>query len=106
MNNIVPPPVAERQRKESTNIWLVLVPVIIFIIVLFGFALSLLMRKKPGKRLSQPDKNLDKLDYVKPVPAVVGNTDEEEDGLSDLTEEEREYIKGVLQRTNVVHSNY
>jgi hypothetical protein len=102
--NIAPPPTAQKQQKESSKEWLVLVPVFIFIIVLLGFALSLLMKKKPGKRLSQPDKNLDKLDYVKPVPSTVADVDE--DGLSDLTEEEREYILGVLQKTNVVHSNY
>jgi hypothetical protein len=102
--NIVPPPIAQKKQEGSSKYWLVLVPVIIFIIVLFGFALSLLMKKKPGKRLSQPDKNLDKLNYVKPVPTTVVDVDE--DGLSDLTEEEREYILGVLQKTNVVHSNY
>jgi hypothetical protein len=107
--NVVPtiekPPMAEKRRKEesSGSTWLVLVPVFIFIFVLLGFALSLLLKKKPGKKLSQPDKSLNKLDYVKDVPK---HEELDMDGLDDLSAEEREYIMGVLQKTNVVHSNY
>lgn len=101
--NVVPPPTAEKRRKESTSTWLVLVPVFIFIFILLGFALSLLLKKKPGKKLSQTDKSLNKLDYVKDIPK---HEELDMDGLDDLSAEEREYIMGVLQKTNVVHSNY
>jgi flagellar basal body-associated protein FliL len=95
--------VAKSETKESEGSWKVLLPVILLLLVMMGFGLSLFFKKKPGKKLSE-NKSLDKLNYVKDVPAH--NEELDMDGLDDLSAEEKEYIMGVLQKTNVVHSNY
>ena len=101
--NVQQQKVARTETKDSDGSWKVLLPVVLLLLAMAGFGLSLFFKKKPGKKLSE-NKSLDKLDYVKDVPTH--NEEPDMEGLDDLSAEEKEYIMSVLQKTNVVHSNY
>lgn len=90
------------ENNHSSGVWKVLIPVSIVVLLLLAFSFKIIFKKKEGKRLSE-NKSLDKLDYVKNMPSHVDHTDPD---LIDLSEEEREYIQAVLEKTQTVHSNF
>lgn len=90
----------ERASDNNDGTWMVMVPVILLLIGLGIFSLKLIFKKKTGKRLAENNKSLDKLDYVKQLPPP------HDPSLAELTEEEREYIAEILQKTNLVSTNY
>lgn len=93
----------QEKKSESDGAWKVLLPVGFLLLALGVFSFKLISKKKAGKRLTESNKSLDKLDYVKQVPTKARTDDP---SLADLTEEEREYIAEILEKTTMVSSNY
>jgi hypothetical protein len=98
-----------QEKKERSSdgggTWMVMVPVVLLLIGLGIFSLKLIFKKKTGKRLTENNKTLDKLDYVKPLPKA-RNHIANDPSLADLTEEEREYIAEILEKTQLVNTNH
>ena len=95
----------KKERSSDSGTWMVTVPVILLLIGLGIFSLKLIFKKKTGKRLTENNRSLDKLDYVKPLPKARSDNDNDP-SLAELTEEEREYIAEILEKTQLVNATH